>query len=118
MLKVGIGILVFALSLVVSTFFAAAGPKRGGSALKETRRGSNQDMAPCQSVGGFTYSIKDFIKAKSSELCSSYGSDADCIEAVEICLTMRDRDEDVVRVCVNTAPEEGRSLGLARARGR
>lgn len=115
MLKIGIGILVVTLSLVG---FAAAGPKKGGSALKETRPGANQDMAPRQSVAGFTYSIKDFIRAKSSELCSSYGSGADCIEAVEICLTMKDRDEDVVRVCLNTAPEEGRPVGLARARGR
>jgi hypothetical protein len=123
MLKIGIGILIVTLSLVVPISFAAAGPKKGGSALKDTRPGANHDMAPRQSVAGFTYSIKDFIRTKSSrtkssELCSSYGSDADCVEAVEICLTMKDRDEDVVRVCINTAPEEGRPVGLARARGR
>ena len=118
MLKIGIGILIVTLSLVIPISFAAAGPKKGGSALKDTRPGANHDMAPRQSVAGFTYSIKDFIRTKSSELCSSYGSDADCVEAVEICLTMKDRDEDVVRVCINTAPEEGRPVGLARARGR
>jgi hypothetical protein len=73
-------------------------------------------MAPREAVAGFTYSVKDFIKAKSSELCSTYGRDADCIEEVEICLAMKDRDEDVVRICLNTTPEEARSAGLAHTR--
>ena len=38
-MKIGIGILVVTLSLVG---FAAAGPKKGGSALKETRPGATK----------------------------------------------------------------------------
>ena len=66
---------------------------------RSVRRPKNQNGA-----GQFVYLIKDIVRAKSAELCAGYGGPADCIEEIEICLTMLDEDEDVVKLCLNSEP--------------
>lgn len=52
----------------------------------------------------FVYGIIKQIQAKSEELCARYGSPDDCLEEAEVCLTMRDADDNQVKLCLNTAP--------------
>jgi len=54
--------------------------------------------------GNFVYGIIDQIRAQSEELCARYGSPGDCLEEAEVCLTMRDADDNQVRLCLNTSP--------------
>jgi hypothetical protein len=67
---------------------------------------------------GVTYVLKDIVKAKGSEFCSGYGLDAGCLEEIEICLGMVDRDGDPVRMCVNTLLEEDGEARTVRAKAR
>lgn len=46
------------------------------------------------------------IRAQSEEICARYGSTSDCLEEAEVCLTMRDTDDNQVRLCLNTVPGE------------
>jgi hypothetical protein len=75
--------------------------------LRPGRRRNNSGGA-----GHFVYLVKDIVRAKGAELCAGYGGPADCIEEVEICLTMVDGDEDVVKLCLNSGPagREGNNL--------
>jgi hypothetical protein len=66
---------------------------------RSAKRPKNQNGA-----GQFVYLIKDIVHAKSAELCAGYGGPADCVEEIEICLTMHDEDEDVVKLCLNSEP--------------
>jgi hypothetical protein len=65
----------------------------------------SRDLTPAANED-FTYTLKNIVRTRSSEFCERYGADGSCIEEIEICLTMRDRDDDVVRICMNTAPDE------------
>jgi hypothetical protein len=56
--------------------------------------------------GNFVYGIINQIRAQSEELCARYGSPGDCLEEAEVCLTMRDTEDNEVRLCLNTIPEE------------
>jgi hypothetical protein len=56
--------------------------------------------------GNLVYEILDNIRARSGELCSRYGSPDDCLEEAEVCLTMRNAEDDQVRLCLNTVPGE------------
>jgi hypothetical protein len=71
-----------------------------------------------EGTGDFTYALKDVVRARSAEFCQRYGATGDCIEEIEICMTMLDRDEDTVRVCMTTAPNgddtKPRTSGLRR----
>jgi hypothetical protein len=70
--------------------------------------------------GNFVYGIINQIQAQSEELCARYGGPGDCLEEAEVCLTMRDTAENVVRLCLNTAPGEsqGREGKMQRSRVR
>jgi hypothetical protein len=73
--------------------------RRSQKPSRSARRPKNQNGA-----GQFVYLIKDIVHAKSAELCAGYGGPADCVEEIEICLTMHDEDEDVVKLCLNSEP--------------
>jgi hypothetical protein len=64
----------------------------------------------------FTYALKTMVKAKSSAFCDRYGSAGDCIQDIEICLTMLDKDDDTVRVCMSMAPTEANKPRTASVR--
>jgi hypothetical protein len=70
--------------------------------------------------GNFVYGIIHQIQAQSEELCARYGGPGDRLEEAEVCLTMRDTAENVVRLCLNTAPGEsqGREGKMQRSRVR
>jgi hypothetical protein len=65
---------------------------------------------PSQS-GIFLYEIINTIRTQSSELCVRYGSPSDCLEEAEVCLTMRDNEDNQVRLCLNTTPEDSSGGG-------
>ena len=69
------------------------------SARKPMRKESDRS-------GNFVYGIINQIRARSEEFCARYGGSGDCLEEAEVCLTMRDTAENVVRLCLNTAPGE------------
>jgi hypothetical protein len=50
------------------------------------------------------------------ELCSRYGIDPECIEEIEVCFSMLDQDADLMKICLNTAPEGRRPNGSERTR--
>src|SRR4051812_34419939 len=56
--------------------------------------------------GNFVYEIINSIRARSEELCARYGSSTDCLEEAEVCLTMRDTQDNQIRLCLNTVPDE------------
>jgi hypothetical protein len=55
--------------------------------------------------GNLVYEILDNIRTRSGEICSRYGSPDNCLEEAEVCLTMRNAEDDQVRLCLNTVPE-------------
>jgi hypothetical protein len=55
-------------------------------------------------TGNFVYGLINTIWAQSEELCARYGNPSDCLEEAEVCLTMRDTDDNEVRLCLNTVP--------------
>jgi hypothetical protein len=82
--------------------------ERSGSAKSVPRKAPRK---PDRS-GSFIYEIIDTIRARSGDFCTRYGSPADCLEEAEVCLTMRDDDDNQFRLCLNTVPgEEGRDGG-------
>ncbi len=75
----------------------------------EARNAGPQAASPTVAsagTSGVTYALKDIIRAKSGEFCAPYGGEGDCIQEIEICLAMVDRDGDPVRLCVNSTPQE------------
>jgi len=53
----------------------------------------------------FVDQIKTVIRDRGPDLCSRYGGEPDCIEEIEICFSMLDKDDDLMKICLNTAPE-------------
>jgi hypothetical protein len=66
--------------------------------------------------GNFVYEILSNIRARSSELCARYNSPDDCLEEAEVCLTMRNSEDDEVRMCLTTAPGEDERESAKKAR--
>jgi hypothetical protein len=77
--------------------------ERSGSAKAPARKPARKQ--PDRS-GNFVYGIINQIRAQSEELCARYGSPSDCLEEAEVCLTMRDSEDNQVRLCLNTVPGE------------
>jgi len=84
------------------------GSKSGGAPSKR----SEPAKAPprklpktSERVGDFVYGLIDVIRSQSEELCIRYGNPSDCLEEAEVCLTMRDNDDNQVKMCLNTVPE-------------
>jgi hypothetical protein len=95
-----------ALAVVGSAALAA--PQKSNRAERPGKAEAKKETPPAAPAtsAGITYALKDLIKAKSGEFCAPYGGDGSCIQEVEICLAMVDRDGDPVRLCVNSTPEE------------
>lgn len=64
-----------------------------------------------EGTGNFVYGLINTIRNESKELCARYGNPADCLQEAEVCLTMRDNDDNQVRLCLNTAPGESGDSG-------
>jgi hypothetical protein len=79
---------------------AVSSSKRSGSARADARK----PMRKPDGAGNFVHGLINTIRAQSQELCTRYGNPADCLEEAEVCLTMRDADDNQVRLCLNTAP--------------
>jgi len=62
-------------------------------------------------VGNFVYGLINNIRTQSEELCARYGNPSDCLEEAEVCLTMRDNDDNQVRLCLNTVPGDSGDPG-------
>jgi hypothetical protein len=56
------------------------------------------------SPSNFVYELINQIQVQSKELCARYGNPADCLEEAEVCLTMRDTDDNQIKLCLNTVP--------------
>ena len=82
---------------------AGTSSKRSGSA----RAPAQNSMRKPDGAGNFVYGIINTIRTQSEELCARYGNPADCLEEAEVCLTMRDTDDNQVKLCLNTLPKEG-----------
>ena len=78
---------------------AAKATSKGGKAPSKSERPQKPGRA-----GSFAYQIKDMIRAKGGGLCASYGQAKDCIDEVEVCVTMVDEDDAEVRLCLNDSP--------------
>ena len=89
--------------------------ERSGSARAAARKPTRKQ--PDRS-GNFVYGIINQIRAQSEELCARYGSPGDCLEEAEVCLTMRDAEDNKVRLCLNTIPGEGGGTGGAVQKSR
>ncbi|WP_047188652.1 hypothetical protein [Microvirga vignae] len=104
-----------AAALEIGARSAGISSERYGSAKAPTRKPTRKQ--PDQS-GNFVYGIINQIRAQSEELCARYGSPGDCLEEAEICLTMRDSEDNRVRLCLNTIPGEGGGDGGAVQKSR
>ncbi|MGF9761275.1 hypothetical protein AAII07_39400 [Microvirga sp. 0TCS3.31] len=83
---------------------ASAGPAtdRSGPTKSPVRKPQRKP----DGAGNFIYELINQIQVQSKELCSRYGNPADCLEEAEVCLTMRDTEDNTVRLCLNTTPGE------------
>jgi len=54
----------------------------------------------------FVDRIKAIVRDRSGELCKRYGSEPNCMEEIEICFSMLDKDDDLMKICLDTTPEE------------
>lgn len=88
--------------------------KRSRSAKVPTQK----QPAKSDRSGNFIYEMISNIRTQSEELCARYGNPNDCLEEAEVCLTMRDDEESVVRLCVNTVPGDGdkKETGVQKSR--
>ena len=121
----GLGVLAFALA---GGYPAAAQPRDGASRPPSAARQKRAPEKPevRREPVLIIEAVKDVIRARSTEFCERYGGSGNCIEEAEICLTMLDRDEDVVRICMTMTPGRDnadsprtsslRSRGEARSR--
>src|SRR5829696_4538457 len=73
-----------------------------------TKRPIRKPVRKPDRSGNFIYEVLDNIRTQSEEHCTRYGSPGDCLEEAEVCLTMRDTEDNQVRLCLNTIPKEGR----------
>jgi hypothetical protein len=82
-------------------------PDRSASARTPSRKPARK---PDRS-GTFIYEILNNIRTQSEELCARYGNPDDCLEEAEVCLTMRDSDDNQVKLCLNTVPAKSDDVG-------
>jgi hypothetical protein len=82
--------------------------ERTGSAKAPARKPMRKQP---DGAGNFVYGIINQIRSQSEELCARYGNSGDCLEEAEVCLTMRDAEDNQVRLCLNTVPGEGGDEG-------
>lgn len=103
-----------------------AGKERDPATTKEIQPQGKRDSARraplvrpgdrTRKAGDFADLIKAVVKERSVELCSRYGSDPDCTEKIEVCFSMLDQDNDLMKICLNTAPEGRGPNGSERTR--
>jgi hypothetical protein len=86
---------------------AGAPSKRSGPA----RTPAKGQVSKPDGDGNFVYGIINTIRAQSEELCARYGNPDDCLEEAEVCLTMRDNDDNQVKLCLNTVPGDSGDPG-------
>jgi hypothetical protein len=86
---------------------AGTASKRSGSARAPARKPPGKS----DGAGNFVYGLINQIRAQSEELCARYGNSSDCLEEAEVCLTMRDADDNQVKLCLNTVPGENGGNG-------
>jgi hypothetical protein len=86
---------------------AGAPSKRSGPARSPAQGPMNKP----DGAGNFVYGIINTIRVHSEELCARYGNPADCLEEAEVCLTMRDNDDNQVKLCLNTVPGDSGDQG-------
>jgi hypothetical protein len=86
-----------------------AGPpsKRSGSSKAPAQGSVGKPDRACN----FVYGIINTIRVQSEELCARYGNPANCLEEAEVCLTMRDNDDNQVKLCLNTVPGDSGDQG-------
>lgn len=81
------------------------GSKSAGSTVERSVRApARKPPRKPSGAGNLVYEIINNIRAQSEEVCVRYGSPADCLEEAEVCLTMRDTEDNQVRLCLNTVP--------------
>jgi hypothetical protein len=83
---------------------ASAGPAtdQSGPAKAPVRKPQRKP----DGASNFVYELINQIQVQSKELCARYGNPADCLEEAEVCLTMRDTEDNTVRLCLNSTPGE------------
>jgi hypothetical protein len=74
--------------------------------FKSTKPPARKPKGKPDRNGNFIHEIINNIRAQSEELCARYGSPTDCLEEAEVCLTMRDNEDNTMRLCLNTVPGE------------
>jgi hypothetical protein len=84
----------------ISSKSPATSSERSGSARTPLRK----PMRTPDRSGNFVYEIINNIRTRSEELSAHYGGPTDCLEEAKVCLTMRDTDDNQVRLCLNTVP--------------
>ena len=84
----------------IGSSVAGTSSERSGPAKAPARKPQRKP----DGAGNFVYELINQIQAQSKELCARYGNPSDCLEEAEVCLTMRDNDDNQVKLCLNTVP--------------
>ena len=88
------------------------GSKSAGTSSKLSgfaKGSARKPVSKTDGAGNFVYGLINTIRAQSEELCARYGNPSDCLEEAEVCLTMRDTEDNQVRLCLNSVPGESGS---------
>jgi hypothetical protein len=84
---------------------AVAGQQKNKQAKGPATKPDDSPTIRPEGARGFAYALKDVVRARSAAFCEGYGTGGDCIEEIEVCMTMLDRDQDVVRTCMTMRPQ-------------
>ena len=110
MLGIMLGIVASANSALAENSRQVQGQETGSGALPPLVQSVKSERKPMRKdpdrSGSFVYGIINQIRAQSEELCARYGASDDCLEEAEVCLTMRDTEQNLVRMCLNSVPRE------------
>lgn len=87
---------------------SAGAPSKKSASPKAPAQGPTSKP---EGTGNFVYGLINTIRNQSKDLCARYGNPADCLQEAEVCLTMRDNDDNQVRLCLNTAPGDSGDPG-------
>jgi hypothetical protein len=94
------------LTQVITASSTDISSERSGSSKVSARKPTKKEP---DRPGNFVHDIINNIRVQSEHLYTHYGSPSDWLDEAEVCLTMREAEDNQVRLCLNTTPRDDAS---------